>query len=221
MQYIEEFRKVFPFYNNMTETDKEMLKNELRLIKLNAGEMMIKSGNLCTGIGFILSGTVRLYRLNEEGREITLYHINRGETCVLSAACYLGRGELDYPVLAIAETDAVVANINYEVFGKLFSQSKAMQTFFFNSFAERLFNLMEVVDVVAFKSISERLSDYLIKGTKNGMHPLYITHAQLAANIGTAREVVSRTLKSFEKRGLIKLARGKIEVLDSGHLQSL
>lgn len=214
MADIKEFSEAFPFYQKLTDAEKRLLNETVYYTSLESGEMMIEAGQRCAGIGFVISGTVRLYRLNEDGHEITLYYIRRGEVCVLSAACFLGKGSIDYPIGAIAEADSKIALLSFDTFGQLFEQSKTMREFLFTSLADRLFNLMEVVNGVAFKSINERLCEYIIKGTKNGKHPLYATHAEIARDIGTAREVVSRSLKSFERNNYIKLTRGRVDIID-------
>jgi CRP/FNR family transcriptional regulator len=196
---------------------RQLLENSI-IKNAKDGEMILDITKQCSGIGFVLSGDIRFYRHSDEGREITLYHITRGNMCILTASCYLGKGYIDYPVGAVAETASKILFVSFDIFGKLFSESEALRKYFFTAMADRLYNVMDVIDGVAFRSVNSRLGEYILKKTMGGKHPLYATHSEIARDIGSAREVVSRLLKKLEKEEMVKLHRGKLEVSDAKRL---
>lgn len=209
----EIFIKSFPFGVEMEESHlEEFLKNSV-VNKANAKEIILDVTKGCSGIGFIISGSIRFFRLSEDGREITLYHVSGGQMCLLTATCYLGKGYIDYPIGAVAESDSTILFIPFDAFGKIFGKSAAMQKFLFSSMADRLFNIMDVVGTVAFRSVSSRLCEFLISNSNHGKHSIYTTHNDIAREVGSAREVISRLLKGMENSGMIKLNRGKIDIL--------
>ena len=217
----ETFIKAFPFAKDMQKEHLEEFLNSSIVSKPNAKDIILDVTKACSGIGFIVSGNIRFYRLSEDGREITLYHVLSGQMCLLTATCFLGKGYIDYPIGAVAECDSTIVFLPFDLFGRLFGKSDALQKFLFSSMSERLFNIMDVVGTVAFRSVSSRLAEFLIKNSNMAKHPIYSTHFEIANEIGSAREVVSRLLKSMENDGVLKLGRGRIDILKFEDLKKL
>ena len=179
------------------------------IARFNKGSFLYSEGDACDGIGFFLKGEVRVYKLSESGREITLYEIYPGETCILNASCILaGSG---YPAIAQAVTDGEVLLVPATAFKIMIERYSLMRNFIFGLFSERLSVIMELIEEVAFGRMDERLDDYLIERSEDGV--LAMTHQAIANDLGTSREVVSRLLKDLEGRGKASLSRNRIELL--------
>lgn len=206
---IADLKQAFPFVDELGELQKSFL-DRLYLQKLDSGMILLDESHECTGVILVLSGTIRIYKLSEEGREVTLYRISRGETCVLTVACLLGTGNIPFPVAASAEQYSEVVFIPIELFRKFFFKSPPIQKFFFSSMSAKFYSVLGLVENITFKRTSDRLMDYIISKTAGGVYPVYATHEKIASDLGTAREVISRLLKEMESKGIVSLSRGKI-----------
>jgi len=177
---------------------------------LPSGLQVYNEGDACSSIAFVLTGGIRVYKLAENGREITLYEIGPGETCILNASCILAG--LSYPANAVclAETDVIL--VPAAGFRRLIDTHAQLREFVFRILSERLAGVMELISEVAFRRMDERLMDYLIERSENGR--LAATHQMIADDLGTSREVVSRLLKDFERRGIVRLSRSSISIID-------
>lgn len=173
-----------------------------------AGMHLYWEGDSCSGIAFLLTGTIRVYRCSESGREITLYEIGSGETCILNASCILG--EKPYPANAVTLTDGEFVLIPADSFRQMLGQHEALRNMVFSLLSERLGDIMELVNEVAFRRMDERLMEYLIEKSGNGQ--LLATHQKIASDLGTSREVVSRILKEFERQGKLQMTRSEIRL---------
>lgn len=207
--HIEEMKKAFPFSGELG-ADEALFFSSLWHQTFKASTVILDEGNSCTGVIFVLSGQIRIYKLSEEGREITLYRIGRGETCVLTVACLLGSGDVPFPVAAVAEQDSQALFMPLDTFRKMFYSSSAIQRFIFSAMSAKFYSVLGLLENITFKRTGERLMDLLISKTAGGAYPLYATHETIAAELGTAREVVSRLLKEMESAGKVKLSRGKV-----------
>ncbi len=156
----------------------------------------------------ILEGTVRMYKISSSGREITLYRVNGGECCPLMMSSILG--ETEYEASACIEKLCSVVAIPVDVFKDWMDRYKSFRQFIFKMFAKRIIIMSNLLDSINFKSIRGRIAEYLVEMTEDGRDTLTITHDTLSIELGSAREVISRTLKSLEKEGLLKLSRGQI-----------
>jgi len=204
-----DIKKAFPFIAELGDKQDDFL-NSLHHQRLEPGMVLIDENRGCSGVILVLSGTIRIYKLSSDGKEITLYRIGRGETCVLTVACMLGRGDIPFPVSASAEQVSDVVFIPVETFKKYFYEIPSIQKFFFSSMSAKFYSLLGLLENVTFKRTSDRLEDFLITKTAGGTYPLYATHEAIASELGTAREVISRLLKEMEAKGQVSLNRGKI-----------
>lgn len=188
-----------------------------RLVSLAPGTITFRAGDTCENYLMVVDGAVRVQKVSESGREIVLYRVESGQTCVLTTSCLLS-GER-YPAEGIVETEVNAAVLPVPVFQQLVAESEGFRRFVFSSFGERMTDLMVLVEEIAFGQLDRRLAQRLLALETGGS--VTITHHQLAAELGSAREVVSRVLKEFERRGWIGLARGQIDLRDPVALERL
>lgn len=178
-----------------------------KYLEIPHSEFISFEGNQCRNLAILLSGRARVYKLGENGREITLYRIGKGESCILTASCILS--EKEFPAFAVAETDIEAFVIPSEIFLDWVGKHKFWQKYVFELVSKRLSAIIAVVEEVAFKRVDERIANYLLQ---TGRRVIHQTHQEIAVEIGTSREVVSRILKDFEHEGIVSLARGEIKI---------
>jgi CRP/FNR family transcriptional regulator len=193
------------------------LTDRSQVMRLPEGTVIFGPGKTPENMLLLLEGTVRVQQLAENGREVVLYRVTAGESCVMTTACMLAYE--DYAAEGIAETDIVAAAIPRTVFDELLASSKAFRTFVFTAYSRRMTDLFHVIEDIAFRRMDIRLAETITKRAEDGA--LRATHAQLAAELGTAREVISRQLAEFQRRGWVELGRGTIQVLDADALEGL
>ena len=204
-------KQQFSFLENSEQWQIDLINSSGIIKKCQSGEMLAGEGFLCNGVAFVSSGAIRVFTMSPDGREMTLYRIRKGESCVLTMLCFLGKTENN--TFAIAEDNASVIILPQDAFNKLFNSSTEWSTFVFRSLSDKVTELMLFVEEFAFSSMDKRLAIYLYEASIiNGSNTIKTTHEQIAGELGTAREVVSRLLKSFEKTGMVSLSRGEIEV---------
>lgn len=189
-----------------------LLAAGLTPVAVPAGQRAFADGDPCRAFLLVLSGSVRVQKVGESGREIVLYRVMPGQTCVLTTNCLLA-GE-DYGAEGITETPVTAAALSVSTFQALLAQSADFRRFVFASFATRIADLLALIEDVAFGRIDQRLHHALWQRQRqHGRSLLEVTHQDLAVELGTAREVISRRLKDFERQGWLRLSRGKIELL--------
>lgn len=197
------------------------LINELRqhaqFARIPAGHDVFVDGDRVDGIALLLSGVVRVYKIGETGREITLYRFGLGQSCILSANAILS--DKSFPAIATVEEDAEAVMIPADVFRAWVRKYDLWREFVFDLLSERLSTVMAVVDEVVFKRMDRRVAALLLTQARV-QNPMRVTHQEIAAELGSSREVISRILEDFSREGLIESGRGAIEVLDSEGLES-
>ena len=176
-----------------------------------AGTQLFGRGAECGVVGFFLGGAVRVFAAGSRGREITLYEIAPGELCILNALCALSRRRYPAEARVLEETQVLV--LPAADFRRLFVEHGALRDFLFGLFADRLVLIMELVEEVSFGSLERRLDDYLVERAEHDV--VRLTHQAIANDLGSSREVVSRLLKDFERRGRVRLGRSEITLLDT------
>ncbi|MED1797360.1 Crp/Fnr family transcriptional regulator [Brevibacillus porteri] len=179
----------------------------------------IDEGEFLENAPLILDGLVRIFKLSSDGREVTLYRLSTGECCPLIASSILG--ETVYEASACVEKPSMVLNVPTKIYKKWIEKHQGFRQYIFQSFARRLIIMSNLIDDIHFKSIRVRISEYLIEHTSAEDDSLAITHDQLAIELGTAREVISRTLKKMEKEGLLRVARGQITDIQRSRLPAV
>ena len=213
------FEKTFPFWNKLSTVDKETMCRTAHQVQFKKGTN-IHDGNECTGVILVKSGSLRLYILSEDGKEITLYRIFPGEMCMLSASCVLETVTFDVFVDSEENSDCVV--IGGCIFEDLSRRMSDVKIFALESALSRFSDVMWVMQQILFMSMDKRLAIFLIdESAKRGSDAISLTHEQIAKYMGSAREVVSRMLKYFASEGLVEVSRGGIKILDKKRLREL
>lgn len=202
----------------MPEQVRKKLVERSRVIEVSAGTHIFGPGNIPDNLLLLLDGTVRVSQTSEKGREIVLYRVEAGQSCVLTTACLLAHEA--YAAEGVAETDIRAVSIPRAVFDELLTASSQFRDFVFAAYARRITDLFRVIDDVAFGKIDVRLAERLIDLAGESTD-LKVTHQQLATELGTAREVISRQLADFQKRGLVQQSRGHIHLSNQAALERL
>ncbi|NCO21693.1 MAG: Crp/Fnr family transcriptional regulator [Rhodobacterales bacterium] len=197
---------------------KETLIRESAIVDVPEGTVIFGPGKSPENLLLLLEGRVRVQQLSETGREIVLYRVEAGQSCVLTTACLLAYE--NYSAEGIAETDVRAAAIPRKVFDDLISRSVMFRNFIFTAYSARITDLFLVIEEIAFGRMDIRLAQKLI-ALARGTGQIKVTHQQMAAELGTAREVVSRQLGEFQRRGWVRQARGVIDLLDAAAIGRL
>ncbi len=185
---------------------------DLAIIReFKAGDVLLKVGQTIRSTMLITEGIVKLYREDEEGKEFFIYHLNAGQACSLSMVC-AARHETS-EVRAIALTDATVLSIPLEYMDKWMSKYKSWYQFVITSYRERFEELLKTIDAIAFTNMDERLEYYLNKQAETLGNQLKMTHQEIANDLNSSREVISRLLKKMEGKGYVIIHRNSIEWL--------
>ncbi len=214
------FRGVFPFWNDMSEDDKETFCRSSHAVSFKKG-VNIHDGNECTGIILVRSGSLRMYMLSEDGKEITLSRFFPGEMCILSASCVLHTVSFDVFVDSEDESDCIV--IGGCAFEDLARRMPEAKIFALESALSSFSDIMWVMQQILFMSMDKRLAIFLLdESAKTGLDTIKLTHEQIAKYMGSAREVVSRMMKYFVSEGLVVTSRSEgIKLLDKKRLRAL
>lgn len=213
------FAETFPFWGELSNMDKETFRRSTQHAKFVKGTN-IHDGHECTGVIMIRSGSLRLYLLSDEGKEITLYRLFKGDICVLSASCVLNSITFDVFVDAEEESDCVV--LGGCAFADICERYPSAKIFALETAASRFSDVMWVMQQILFMSMDKRLAIFLLEETdKNGTDTVTLTHEQIAKYMGSAREVVSRMLKYFTGEGIVSVSRKGVRILDHKALRGL
>ena len=214
----DDWTERFDGTRSLPEKVRARLRQVARIRRIAEGEQVFGPSNIPDNLLFLYDGTIRVSQSSEGGREIVLYRVDAGESCVLTTACMLA--EEAYNAEGIAETDIVAIALPKPAFDRLVAEEPAFRSFVFAAYSRRLVDLLRVVDDVAFGRIDVRLAERLLS-LAGDFREISATHQQLASELGTAREVVSRVLQDFQKRGFIEQSRGKIALTGRQALQAL
>lgn len=189
-----------------------------KVVDAEPGQVICHQGQQCAQLSLLVSGVVRVFRVGENGREMTLYRILPGDSCVLSASCILG--QRSFPAIARVEQTAKAIMVPNHMVREWMASHEAWRDYIFSLFSNRLADVISRVDELAFQRVDHRLARYLLDNA-NSSAELRLTHQQIADDLGTAREVISRVLKEFELQSAIELTRGRIRLLDLQTLAEL
>ena len=201
--------ETFEGLNALEPEWKNAIARKSRLVSIPKETKVFEPGKSVNDMIFLLEGTGRVQQVSEGGREIVLYRIEAGQSCIMTASCLLGHEE--YSAEGISETKIVAAVIPQDAFNELLANSASFRSFVFSTFSQRLAELMTIINEVAFRRLDIRLAQKLLDLSSN-THEVKITHQQLATELGTVREVVSRQLQEFHRRNWLELNRGLIVI---------
>ncbi len=202
------FISLFPMFGSIQGSLAHQIVDHSTYESFEVGTQLYARGDDCPGITFLLDGEIRVFMRSITGREITLYDVLPGETCVLNASCIMAK--CNYMANAEAIDDGAMLYLSRDTFLELMARSKRMQSFIFTFFNQRFSEILELVDEVTFGKLDVRLADYLIEKAEN--NELHTTHQTIANDLGSSREVISRLLKDFRRKGRIELARNHIQI---------
>lgn len=194
----------------------DQLLADAQVVNLDKGHFVFHMGDLCKAFLILLEGDVRVQLISPGGREVTLYRIGPGGSCILTTSCLLSHE--NYPAEAIAESGVRALAISTSSFQAALENSSWFRKFVFDGFSSRLTSVIQKIEDLAFTSIDARLATVLLDLDSKGIEG--VTHQRIAAELGTAREVVSRHLKRFEADGLVRLGRGRVTVTDRDQLRT-
>ena len=186
------------------------------IMHLPAGAQVFAENQPCQGFPLLLEGSVKVIKLAASGRELMLYRVVPGGSCIISSSCLLGHTE--YNARGIAETPLTLAALPVGAFAALMVEHTPFRDFVFHLFADRIGELMQLVEEVAFARLDQRLAKLLLARNET---VLGVTHQQLADELGSVREIVSRLLKGFAEQGLVTLGREQITITNRPGLQKL
>ena len=199
----------FEFAKNMSSEHLNAMDHATIYKTIDKGTLISGDGRRCSGIPFVLGGTLRLFRISEAGREMTLYTVKPGQVCIMAAICVMGHLDYDFTVEAQSECD--VAVVSPDIFRKLMNEAESFKEYVFQMMAERLLDSINKIESVNFISIEQRIKSYLQQhASDKGL--LKVTHEQIAIDLGSSREVISRNLKKLSSEGEIEQRRGSIKI---------
>lgn len=217
LEYIHE---KFDFWNKLNETDSNIIENTIAKISYEKGTNIHNADTECLGLLLIKSGGLRVYILSDDGREITLYRLNPGDTCILSASCILNNITFDVHIDTEDYTELYLLNVN--TFSRISSENVYVENFALKNALDRFSDVMWALEQILFMGIDKRLAIFLLdESSKNNSSEIHLTHDQIARYIGSAREVISRMLKNFQTEGILELARGSIKITDKNKLKEI
>lgn len=213
----EILRKAFPFWNRLTQEQRREIKQSMVENVCPKRTNLHFGGGECAGVQIIKEGRARVYITSLGGGDVTLFRLMEGDVSILSAACML-KG-MDVELDMEMETDCVIYTIPKQIYRKLYDESSEVKDYTVEMVSERFSDIMWLFNQFVFSNVASRLAGVLLEHRAlSGSDTFSITHETLAKDAGTAREVVTRLLKQFQADGLVRVARGKVEILDAGKL---
>lgn len=214
VKYLE--RCEFWAYLSQEAKDKLVLNSVIR--SYSQGSLIFDSVSECLGLTFVLKGRLRTYMMSDDGKEVTLFKVHEGDSCVLSASCVIK--ELSFDSYMTAEEDSEVLIINALTVQQLSNENIYFRCFLYEHATRRFSSAMRTFDQLLFLKLEGRLASFLVSEfERTGLKEIRMTHEQVAQNINSAREVVARTLKRFSQEGLVSVKRGVISLNDIDRLR--
>jgi len=213
---LDRISETFPFLRDATEELKSQISEHALYTEIPKGEFILVEGDECKHFVMVLSGMARVYKTSESGREITLYRLRKGDTCILTASCALS--DRNFPAVAVAEEDVEAVLIPSQIFQDWVNRFDLWRNHVFTLLSESLSEMMSTLEEVAFRRMDLRIAEFLVRSSESNNLNIDARHQDIAMELGSSREVVSRILKNFEYEKLIELKRGSILILDRDQL---
>jgi len=211
---LPELQAQYPVLAELPPGLREQIVAAAQAVTVPAGATLFDERQPCQGFPFVLAGAIRVAKVAANGRELPLYRVTPGETCIITSSCLLGN--VPYNARGTTESETVLVLLPQGLFNELLAQAP-FRNFIFNLFAERMADLMRLDEEVAFRKLDQRLAALLLgKG-----RVVHATHQQLADELGSVREMISRLLKGFAELGLVALGREQIEIRDAAGLRRI
>lgn len=212
----ENLLKLYPALADLSATDLDALLDPNRQMTLPAGSQIFAEHQPCQGFPLVVEGSIKVLKQAPSGRELLLYRVRPGGSCIITSSCLLGH--TDYNARGIAESPLTLLAVPVPLFARLMRDHTPFRDFVFHLFAERISELMQLVEEVAFARLDQRLAKALLA---REAVTLNLTHQQLADELGSVREIVSRLLKGFAAQGLVNLGREQVIITDRDGLQKI
>ncbi|MET0066381.1 MAG: Crp/Fnr family transcriptional regulator [Candidatus Thiodiazotropha sp.] len=201
----------FSFLQQTDDSFQRRFFHSVSLITLPAGQPICQQGSQCSHLALVTSGKARVYKIGENGREITLYRIGPGESCILTASCIVNGSP--FPAFAVSEESIEAVLVSPSDVVRWSDEEAGWRNYLFSLVSNRLSEVIGIIEEIAFRRVDTRLASYLLlRPAVDGR--IELTHQAIASDLGTSREVISRILKDLEQRQLIRIHRGAIEILD-------
>ena len=214
------FEHYFPIWDQLTILQKNRMLDSLINRQIKKGTMIHNGSMDCTGLLLVKHGQLRAYILSDEGREITLYRLFDRDMCLFSASCIMR--SIQFDVAIEAEKDTGLWIIPAEIYKSIMEESAPAANYTNELMASRFSDVMWLMEQIMWKSFDKRLAAFLLEeSTLEGNNTLKLTHEIIANHLGTAREVVTRMLRYFQSEGMVKLARGTVEITDEEKLRQI
>lgn len=208
--------QLYPVLAGLPAAQLEALLQPQAVMHLPAGTQIFAEHQPCRGFPLLIEGSIKVIKQASSGRELMLYRVVAGGSCIISSSCLLGH--TDYNARGIAETPLTLLALPVGAFSALMLDHPPFRDFVFHLFAERIGELMQLVEEVAFSRLDQRLAKLLLARNEAVLN---VTHQQLADELGSVREIVSRLLKGFAAQGLVQLSREQLSINDRNGLQKL
>lgn len=209
---------LFYFWDRLNHEAQTNVLAQGQYISLPADHLVCLEGDMCHHLPLVVSGSVRVYKIGENGREITLYHLDSGDSCILTASCIISQKV--FPAFAITETEVEAFIIPANSLREWVRYNPIWQEYIFGLLSQRLANVIEIIEEVAFRRMDCRIATYLLNNSDNHLN-LHTTHEAIAQELGSSREVISRILKNFEKQKLLSMSRGLIELKNWSEIEKI
>lgn len=209
----EKYGDYFPFWSGLTEQQRRLLIERTTLRRAAKGGILHNGKSDCVGLLLVAGGQLRVYTVSEEGKEITLYRLLERDMCILSASCMMRNIQFD--VVVEAEQDSEIMYIPPDLYQELMKESLAVSNYTNELMASKFSDVMWLMDQILSKRLDSRVAAFLLEAAEAaGEDRLSLTHELIARNLGSAREVITRMLKYFQKEGMVELSRGCIVLTD-------
>ena len=215
-KYYRQIAEAMPFLRQADSQIAREFRQAAYFTRIAVGKDIFVEGDSVEAIALMLSGVVRVYKIGENGREITLYRFGLGESCILTANAIMS--QQTFPAVALVESEAEAIMIPADTFRDWMRRYDEWRNFLFDLLSQRLASVMSIVDEVVFHRMDARIAALLLKRADLGTI-IQMTHQEVAAELGTSREVVSRILEGYDSAGLISSSRGQVEILDAEGLR--
>ncbi len=220
MSRLDSIRGKLPFFEHLNNDEQEAIENGLVVRNFSKGQLVSDSTGSCMGMVIVQKGDVRVSIISEDGRQITLFHVNEGEVCVTTASCVIS--QLTFDSVVSAEVDTELWVIPSALLKQLSDNNIYVKAYMYELLTERFSTVVWVMEQILFKGIDHRVASYLVSCCeKSGSNVIAMTQEAIAAEVNTAREVVARMLKQFAADGYVELKRGKIIIRDIDALQEI
>jgi CRP/FNR family transcriptional regulator, anaerobic regulatory protein len=210
----QQLHDLYPVLSKLPAALAERVTAQTQTITVPGGTVVFDEHQVCQGFPFVISGDIRVLKPAANGRELPLYRVLPGESCIITSSCLLGH--TDYNARGVAEGETTLALMPRTLFDDLLAEP-AFRDFVFHLFSERIAELMQVIEEVAFHKLDQRLASLLLGKGKL----VHATHQHLADELGSVREIISRLLKGFAEQGLVRLSREQVEILDPAGLRRI